>query len=123
MVQTFSLLERYLKKKCGPSFQKQLIDFMETSNKLFDIFCHDKNRRRELQLKHPLRMSDIEFQFYEDQKGRRRGKCVQCSTVQNGAVDIHCNISNAVPVLWPQHQLIITYPNLVQIEHDKSHPQ
>jgi len=76
MAQTFSLLERYLKKKRGPIFQKQLSDFMETSNKLFDIFCHDKIRRRELELKHPLRMSDIGFQFYEDQKGRRIGKCV-----------------------------------------------
>jgi len=70
MVQTFSLLERYSKKKCGLTFQKQLSDFMETSNKLYDIFCHDKNRRRELELKHPLCISDIEFQFYEDQKGR-----------------------------------------------------
>jgi len=34
MVQTLNLLERYL-KKCGPTFQKQLSDFMETSNKLF----------------------------------------------------------------------------------------
>jgi len=55
MVQTFSLLERYPKKKHGPTFQKKLSDFMETSNKLlvFDIFCHDKNCRRELELKHP----------------------------------------------------------------------
>jgi len=81
MVQIFSLLERYPKKKRGPTFQKQLSDFMETSNKLFDIFCHDKNRRTELELKHPPRMSDIELQFYEDQKGRRIRKCVQCSTV------------------------------------------
>jgi len=26
-------------------------------------------------------MSDIEFQFYEDRKGRRIRKCIQCSTV------------------------------------------
>jgi len=32
-----SLLERYPKKR-GPTFQKQLSDFMETSNKLFHIF-------------------------------------------------------------------------------------
>jgi len=25
-------------------------------------------------------MSDIEFQFYEDRKGRRIRKCIQCST-------------------------------------------
>jgi len=41
MVQTFSLLERYPKKICGPTFQKQLSYFMETSNKLFDIFCQN----------------------------------------------------------------------------------
>ena len=49
---------------------------METSNQLFDIFCHDKSHRRELEFKHQLHMSDIEFQSYEDQKGRRIGKCV-----------------------------------------------
>ena len=38
MVQTFSLLERYPKKKRVPIFQKQLSDFMETSYKLFDVF-------------------------------------------------------------------------------------
>jgi len=76
MVQTFTLLQRCPKKKRGPTFQNQLSDFMETSNKLFDIFCHDKNRWRKLELKHPLYMSDIEFQFYEDQKGRIIGKCV-----------------------------------------------
>jgi len=38
-------------------------------------------------------------------------------------MDIHCNISSAAPVLWLQHQLIVLYVNLVQIEHDKSHPQ
>jgi len=72
------LVERYSKKKRGPTFQRQLSDFMERSNKLFDIFCLDK---RELELEHQLRMSDIDFQFYEDQKGRRIRKCVQCSTV------------------------------------------
>jgi len=48
---------------------------------------------------------------------------VQCCTVWNATVDIHCNISSAVPVLWPQHQLIVVHANLVQMEHDKSHPQ
>jgi len=38
MVQTFSLCERYSKKKQGPTFQKQFSDFMETSNKLIFSF-------------------------------------------------------------------------------------
>jgi len=38
-------------------------------------------------------------------------------------MDIHCNLSSAALVLWPQRQLIVVYPNLVQIEHDKSHPK
>ena len=38
-------------------------------------------------------------------------------------MDIHCNIASAVPIQWPQHQLIVVYADLVQIEHDKSHPQ
>jgi len=38
-------------------------------------------------------------------------------------MDIHYNISSAVPVLWQQYQLIVVYTNLVQTEHDKSRPQ
>jgi len=38
-------------------------------------------------------------------------------------MDVHYNISSAVSVLWPLQQLIDVYANLVQIEHDKSHPQ
>jgi len=40
----------------------------------------------------------------------------------NGYTLQYC-ISSAVLVLWPQHQLIIVYADLVQIEHDKSHHQ
>jgi len=123
MVQTCSLLERYLKKK-HPTFQKQLSDFMETSNKLFDIFCHNKNCRRELDLKHPLHMSDIEFQFYEDEKGRRIGQCVVFCGVEwcNGYTLKYC-ISSTVPVLWQQHQLNVMCADSVQIVHKKSHSQ
>jgi len=38
-------------------------------------------------------------------------------------MDIHCKIYSVVPVLWPQHQLNVLYADLVQTEHDKSHPQ
>jgi len=38
-------------------------------------------------------------------------------------MDIHYSISSAVPVLLQQHQLIVMYANLFQIEHEKSHPQ
>jgi len=78
MVQTFSLLERYLKKKHGPTFQKQLSDFMETSKitNCLTYFAMIINHWRGLELKQPLRMSDIEFQFYEDYKRRRIRKCV-----------------------------------------------
>jgi len=34
---------------------------------------------------------------------------------------IHYNISSAVPVLWQQHQLIVVYANLVQIERTTNH--
>jgi len=38
-------------------------------------------------------------------------------------MDIHCNISSAVSVLRPEHQLINVYAYLVQVEHYKSNPQ
>ena len=86
MVQTFSLLERCSKKKCVPTVQKQLSDFMETSNKLFDIFCHDKNCWRELELKHPLHYICLTFSFilWRPKRKEIREMCSvpQCRTVQ-----------------------------------------
>jgi len=62
-----------------PSKSNSVISWKQVTN--FDVFCHNKSHIRELELKHQLRMSDIDFQFYEDQKGMRIGKCVQSSAV------------------------------------------
>ena len=45
-------------------------------DKLFDVFCNDNEQRRRLEKDHKLRMTDEDFVFYEDQKSRCIGKCL-----------------------------------------------
>ena len=61
----FSLLVHYLKKKYGKTFLRNVEKFLEASEKIFDIFCHDATQRRK-QEEHLLMMRDIDFAFYED---------------------------------------------------------
>ena len=50
---------------------------MSDDKKLFDIFCEDNQRRRELDQKYRLRMTQDDFLFYEDQKGPRKARCLR----------------------------------------------
>ena len=49
---------------------------MSDVEKLFDIFCEDNQRKRELEKKCRLRMTQDDFLFYEDQKGLRKARCL-----------------------------------------------
>ena len=49
---------------------------MSDVEKLFDIFCEDNQRKRELEKKYRLRMTQDEL-FYEDQKGPRKVRCLR----------------------------------------------
>ena len=50
---------------------------MRDVEKLFDIFCKDNQRRRELEKKYRLRMTRDDYLFYEDQKGPRKARCLR----------------------------------------------
>ena len=50
---------------------------MSDVEKLFDIFCEDNQRRRELEEKYRLRMTQDDFLCYENQKGPRKAKCLR----------------------------------------------
>ena len=72
----FSKLDRYPKKKRGASFLEKEAEFLSDIDKLFDVFCNDNEQRRCLEKDHKLRLTDEDFVFYEDQKSRRIGKCL-----------------------------------------------
>ena len=76
LVVAFSKLDRYPKKKRGASFLEKEAEFLSDIDKLFDVFCNDNEQRRRLEKDHKLRMTDKDFVFYEDQKSRRIGKCL-----------------------------------------------
>ena len=76
LVVAFSKLDRYPKKKRGASFLEKEAEFLSEIDKLFDVFCNDNEQRRRLEKDHKLRMTDEDFVFYEDQKSRRIGKCL-----------------------------------------------
>lgn len=77
LMSRFSYFDRYPKKKRGPTFLTKLHEFIQTTEKLFDIFCQDPIQRRALEVKHQLRMSSDDFTFYHDQNGPRLGKCLK----------------------------------------------
>ena len=73
LVTEFSKLKKYPKKKRGITYFENVVD---ESHKLFDIFVHDNAKRRELESRHKLKMTEQEYWFYEDQKGPRAEKCL-----------------------------------------------
>lgn len=74
LVKQFCHLNRYPKTKRGAKYEKDIENFMEKANQLFDIFCYDITQRREHEKQHQLRMSDDDYAFFNDQKGPRLAK-------------------------------------------------
>lgn len=76
MIKTFSSLDRYDKKKRGPTFFNKESEFLEDIDKLFDIYCDDSKQLKALEQKYNLKMVDKDYRFYEDQKNLRIGRCL-----------------------------------------------
>ena len=76
LVTSFSILDRWSKKKRGKVFLAKEAEFLSNVDELFDVFCDDVDQRRRLEREHKLRMTDEDFSFYADQKGRRAEKCL-----------------------------------------------
>jgi len=76
MVTELSKLKKYPRSKRGKTYFKNVQNFVTESQKLFDIFVHDNAKRRELETKFKLKMTEQEYWFYEDQKGPRAAKCL-----------------------------------------------
>ena len=63
------------KKRSKLSHVAKEIQFMSDVKKLFHIFCEDNQRKRELEKKYRLRMTQDDFLFYDDQKESRKSRC------------------------------------------------
>lgn len=44
---------------------------MKECSELFDVFCTDPKLRKQYEIDHKLKMKQWEFDFYQDQKGKR----------------------------------------------------
>ena len=62
-------------KKREKTFETHLDDFLSDIDKLFNIFCHDREQRR-IQEEQKLRMNDSDLAFYRDQNSLRICKCL-----------------------------------------------
>ena len=62
-------------QRSGPKFLERQADFCSDLDELFDIYCKDRKQRHKLEIQRNLRMADVDFSFYDDQKGPRLQKC------------------------------------------------
>ena len=59
------------------NFLERKSKFLQDIDKLFDIFCLDKHQRLCLERQYNLRMSDKDYEYYEDQKGDQKTRCLE----------------------------------------------
>ena len=53
-----------------------MTEFVRDIEQLFDIFCNDQKQRQTLEEINKLKMNQDDFEFYEDQIGPRKRKCL-----------------------------------------------
>ena len=76
LAKSFKKLNAYPKSRRKGDNYKQLVEnFLAETGNLFDIFCADDLQRRKLEEFYKLRMTKSDFNFYDDQKGPRLGRC------------------------------------------------
>ena len=77
LTSNFCKLLYYDKSRLNSSgFLCKKVKFMEDMNVLFDIYCKNSEQRFKLEKKYLLKMAPVDYQFYEDQKGPRKRKCL-----------------------------------------------
>ena len=68
-------MESYPKKRMTiVAFKKIVESFLKEMEQLFD--CKDTTKQRILEEKYKVRMQQLDYQFYEDQKESSVGKCL-----------------------------------------------
>ena len=78
MMTKFKAVDHYPKiKRLKPSYVAKESQFMSDVEKSFDMFCENNQRKRELEKKYRLRMTQDDFLFYEEQKESRKARCLR----------------------------------------------
>ena len=83
----FSRLYRYDKSKREQKYYSDVDKFLEKAKILFNVFQKDKNLRSEMEKKYLLKMAEVDYQCYEDQRTTRCGYCT-LEPVPSTSIDI-----------------------------------
>ena len=75
MMTTFSNVTRHPRKNSEP-YKKMESSFLQDMDQLFDVYSVDEQQRRQMEIRHCLRMAREDFTFYEDQRTERKRRCV-----------------------------------------------
>ena len=75
MMTIFSNVTRYPRKNSEP-YKKMESSFLQDMDQLFDVYCVDEQQRRQMEIRHCLRMARKDFTFYEDQRTECKRRCV-----------------------------------------------
>ena len=75
MIMEFNRLVQYDKKKKGKKYKNDVDIFLKKASAFFDIYQHDPKQFFDTEKKQMLKMTEPDFQFYEDQKTTRVQYC------------------------------------------------
>ena len=73
----FILLLQTRKNRLNTNYEKKVADFNTQCQHIFDVFCEDSNRRKNLENEYGVKMSQQEWDFLEDQRNDRLMYCEQ----------------------------------------------
>ncbi|XP_076065297.1 uncharacterized protein LOC143039305 [Oratosquilla oratoria] len=71
----FVTLIQARKQRQRDSFQARAADFNERMKRLMNVFCQDSEIRKKMELKHGVKMDEMEWAFLEDQRTQKKMYC------------------------------------------------
>ena len=75
MMTAFINVTRYPRRNSEP-YKKMESSLLQDMDQLFDVYCVDEQQRRQMEIRHCLRMAREDFTFYEDQRTELKRRCV-----------------------------------------------
>ena len=75
MMTTFSNVTRYSRKNSEP-YKEMESSFLQDMDQFFNVYCVDEQQKRQMEIRHCMRMAREDFTFYEDQRTEHKRMCV-----------------------------------------------
>ena len=74
--------------------------FLQDMDQLFDVYCVDEQQRRQMEIRHCLRMAREDFTFYEDQRTEHKRRCVDevVPLTQSDLRFMHDALQSSIPM-------------------------